>query len=214
MFSIISPPNNFLHGTEPHFAFESDQIASLSLLLVSLPLATSLIISIWHYSFLWLHCHLLTTLSYLPYVHVKQPTTWLPVQKFHLEVAVNCEVEDLIPRYTCNGSTASPGSPQVMLVAPPLVPTLVQLAPNQSRFYWIAHQYFWSAQYHCSSSQLLLLTSSAHQYFCSTHNYCNSHLLLLTSFAHQYFFLPLLLLTSSGLNVCSPLFGWERTVVC
>ena len=152
--------------------------------------------------------------SVLLYVHVKQPTTWLPVQKYHLEVAVNCEVEDLIPRYTCNGSTASPGSPQVMLVAPPPVPTLVQLAPNQSRFYCSAHQYFWSAQYHCSSSQLLLLTSSAHQYFCSTHNYCNSHLLLLTSFAHQYFFLPLLLLTSSWLNVCSPLFGWERTVVC
>ena len=106
--------------------------------------------------------------SVLLYVHVKQPTTWLPVQKYHLEVAVNCEVEDLIPRYTCNGSTASPGSPQVMLVAPPLVPTLlVQLAPNQSRFYCSAHQYFWSAQYHCSSSQLLLLTSSAHQYFCS-----------------------------------------------
>ena len=104
--------------------------------------------------------------SVLLYVHVKQPATWLPVQKLHLEVAVNCVVEDLIPRYTCNGSTASPGSPQVMLVAPHLVPTLVQLAPNQSRFYCSAHQYFWSAQYHCSSSQLLLLTSSTHQYFC------------------------------------------------
>ena len=116
-------------------------------------------------------------------------------------------MEDLIPRYTCNGSTASPGSPQVMLVAPPLVPTLVQLAPNQSRFYCFAHQYFWSAQYHCSSSQLLLLTSSAHQYFCFAHQYfcsaqyyCNPQLLLLTSSAHQYFCLPLLLLTTSCYN--------------
>ena len=242
-----------------------DQIASMSLLLVSIPLATSVIISIWHYSFLWLHRHLLTTLSYLLYVHVKQPTTWLPVQKYHLEVAVNCEVEDLIPRYTCNGSTASPGSPQVMLVAPPLVPTLlVQLAPNQSRFYCSAHQYFWSAQYHCSSSQLLLLTSSAHQYFCFAHQYfcsaqyyCNSQLLLtcisalltsifvlLTTFATHNFCYSHLLLTSISAchyccslllatmlhsiscysevfysNTCSkksctPLFGWERTVLC
>ena len=138
--------------------------------------------------------------SVLLYVNVKQPTTWLPVQKYHLEVAVNCEVEDLIPRYTCNGSTASPGSPQVMLVAPPLVPTLVQLAPNQSRFYCSAHQYFWSAQYHCSSSQILL--TAAH-IFCSpvfllcspVFLFCSWLLQLTTSAAHIFFSTVFLLTT-------------------
>ena len=105
-----------------------------------------------------------------------------------------------------------------MLVAPPLVPTLlVQLAPNQSRFYCFAHQYFWSAQYHCSSSQLLLLISSAHQYFCFAHQYfcsaqyyCNSQLLLtcisalLTSILYCS---RLLQLTTFATHIfCSPVF--------
>ena len=113
-----------------------------------------------------------------------------------------------------------------MLVAPPLVPTLVQLAPNQSRFYCSAHQYFCSAQYHCSSSQLLLLTSSAHQYFCFAHQYfcsaqyyCNSQLLLtcisalltsifvlLTTFAtHNFCYSHLLLTSISACHYCCSL---------